>query len=283
MGAQFPTPLSTTIAEDELALVNAHLSLLTPQEILRWALDHLPNLYQTTAFGLTGLVGIDMLSKLTASPPQLIFLDTLYHFQETLDLVEEVKQRYGTEVAVFKPEMVETTAEFEARYGEKLWETADEVYDYLVKVEPAQRAYQQLNVKSIITGRRSSQGAARSSLQPLELDPTGVFKLNPFFSWTFSQVKEYIDQNAVPRNALLDQGYKSVGDWHSTQKSGDGEAGERAGRWKGTGKTECGLHKDYFKMKLAAKKKYREDELRLRDEARSKFESGAIITIENVA
>lgn len=110
-------------------------------------------------------------------------------------------------------------------------------------------------MKSIITGRRSSQGAARAALQPLEIDATGLYKLNPFVSWTFGQVKAYVDEHNVPRNALLDQGYKSVGDWHSTQKSGEGDAGERAGRWQGKNKTECGLHKDYFKMKLAAKKK----------------------------
>ena len=63
-------------------------------------------------------------------------------------------------------------------------------------------------------------------------------------------------ENSVPRNKLLDQGYRSVGDWHSTVKSGEGDAGERAGRWAGkTEKTECGLHVDYFKMKAAIKKK----------------------------
>lgn len=64
---------------------------------------------------------------------------------------------------------------------------------------------------------------------------------------------EYIDANNVPRNALLSQGYKSVGDWHSTAKSGEGDEGERAGRWQGKDKTECGLHEDYFKMKAQAK------------------------------
>lgn len=66
----------------------------------------------------------------------------------------------------------------------------------------------------------------------------------------------YIKENNVPRNKLLDQGYRSVGDWHSTVKSGEGDVGERAGRWAGrTEKTECGLHVDYFKMKAAIKKK----------------------------
>jgi phosphoadenosine phosphosulfate reductase len=301
--------IEESLTEDQLALINGHLSLLTPSEILQWGVEHLPGLYQTTAFGLTGLAGLDMLSKFTNSTPPLIFFDTLYHFPETLQLVEDVKTRYGIDVAVYKPDGCETAQEFEAKYGEKPWETSEEVYDYLVKVifrfislsvamrltffcaiyqvEPAQRAYKELGVRSIITGRRASQGAARSTLQPLEVDSTGLYKLNPFVSWSFDQVKAYIDEHNVPRNALLDQGYRSIGDWHSTEKSGDGDAGERAGRWKGKGKTECGLHKDYFKMKLAAKKKVRlvcgvedpkadnwlqlrEDELQQRDEARSK-------------
>lgn len=106
-------------------------------------------------------------------------------------------------------------------------------------------------MKSVITGRRASQGGARASLQPLEVDSTGLFKLNPLFSWSLSQVEQYVRENNVPRNALLDQGYKSVGDWHSTQKSEEGDAGERAGRWAGRAdKTECGLHEDYFAMRI---------------------------------
>lgn len=108
----------------------------------------------------------------------------------------------------------------------------------------------------MITGRRASQGGARSSLQPLEIDSTGLFKLNPLFSWKFSDVNDYIQANNVPRNVLLEQGYKSVGDWHSTQKSGQGDTGERAGRWAGNAeKTECGLHEDYFKMRIEVLKK----------------------------
>jgi phosphoadenosine phosphosulfate reductase len=123
----------------------------------------------------------------------------------------------------------------------------------IVQVEPARRAYTELDVKAVITGRRASQGGARTSLQPLEVDETGLLKLNPFFAWTFDLVDWYIKSNKVPHNKLLEQGYRSVGDWHSTAKSGEGEVGERAGRWAGREKTECGLHEDYFKTKLAAK------------------------------
>lgn len=242
----------STFSPQQLDTINARLQNLTPQEILQWALDNLPSLYQTTAFGLTGLAATDMLAKLTPSPPPLIFIDTLYHFQETLDLKDEVEKRYGHPVHVYRAQGVSTAKEFEQQYGERLWETNDLFYDFLVKVEPALRAYRELGVKSIITGRRASQGGDRSTLKPLEIDSTGLIKLNPFFAWNFSAVNEYIDANNVPRNALLDQGYRSVGDWHSTAKSGEDDTGERAGRWQGKRKTECGLHTNLHQQKFQA-------------------------------
>lgn len=125
-------------------------------------------------------------------------------------------------------------------------------------MEPARRAYEELGVKAVITGRRASQGADRANLQPIEVDSTGLVKLNPLFAWTFPFVQWYVDENKVPRNKLLDQGYRSIGDWHSTAKSADGDQGERAGRWAGKAdKTECGLHVDYFKMKAIAEQKVR--------------------------
>ena len=107
-------------------------------------------------------------------------------------------------------------------------------------------------MKSVITGRRASQGGARNSLQPLEVDNTGLLKLNPLCSWSFKDVENYINEHHVPRNKLLSQGYRSIGDWHSTIKVGEGQD-ERAGRWAGRLKTECGLHEDHFKMKCKAK------------------------------
>lgn len=124
-----------------------------------------------------------------------------------------------------------------------------------MQVEPARRAYAELGVKAVITGRRASQGAARAGLKPLEVDETGLVKLNPLFEWTFPFVEWYIQQNNVPTNKLLSQGYRSIGDWHSTVKSGEGDGGERGGRWaENKERTECGLHTDYFAMKAAVEK-----------------------------
>lgn len=186
-----------------------------------------------------------MLSKIKMQRSQqvdLIFLDTLYHFQETLDLVEKVRERYPFKnINIFKPADVYTTADFEQKYGQKLWETDDNQYDFIAKVEPAQRAYRDLGVSAVLTGRRRSQGAKRGDLDIIEIDEAGLIKINPLANWTFSQVQEYIKANEVPYNALLDRGYKSVGDWHSTQPIAEGED-ERSGRWKGQAKTECGIH-----------------------------------------
>jgi hypothetical protein len=127
-------PLELPLSQGDLDAINAHLKLLTPEEILRWAVERIPGLYQTTAFGLTGLVAIDMLSKITKSPPTPIFLDTLYHFSETYELVDVVKARYDIPVIVYKPEGCATREAFELKYGERFWERDEAGYDYAVKV-----------------------------------------------------------------------------------------------------------------------------------------------------
>ncbi|KAI9819165.1 MAG: hypothetical protein M1827_007321 [Pycnora praestabilis] len=232
-----------------LKFLNRQLQNLEPQvngaEILRWSTLTLPNLYQTTAFGLTGLATIDMLSKLNIPRPQLvdlIYLDTLHAFPETLALIDRIRKRYPhINLHIYKPERLNTAEEFAQKHGERLWETNDKLYDWVAKVEPAQRAYAELQVMAVLTGRRRSQGGKRGDLDIIEVDEAGLVKINPLANWSFLQVQEYAKKNDIPYNELLDRGYKSVGDWHSTQPTKEGED-ERAGRWKGQQKTECGIH-----------------------------------------
>jgi phosphoadenosine phosphosulfate reductase len=216
-----------------------------------------------------GLVALDLIHKISMDREEphlvpLVFLDTLYHFDETLDLAQRCVDNYQVPLKVYKPMHVESSQEFENEYGLKLWETDDDAYDYLVKVEPARRAYEELNVKSIITGRRRSQKGDRGDIPVLEVDSTGLIKLNPLAFWDFNQVWTYIRANEVPYNALTDQGYRSIGDWHSTRQPSVG-AEERGGRWSGKEKSECGLHKDYFQMRAAfmASKKKQEQQKKL--------------------
>lgn len=98
-----------------------------------------PQFSFATAFGLTGLAGTDMLSKLTLSPPDLIFIDTLHHFQETLDLKDEVQQKYGVKVHVYGPEGVTNSREFASKYGRQLWDSNESLYDYVAKVSVLSR------------------------------------------------------------------------------------------------------------------------------------------------
>jgi len=233
-------------SKQHLKFINSQLQRLEPQDILRWCIITLPELFQETAFGLSGLATIDMLSKLSVGPISpsinLIFMDTLHHFDETLALVEKIETKYpSTLVHVFKPEGCDNADDFAAKYGDNLWEKNEELYDWKAKVEPSERAYAELNVKAVLTGRRKTQGGKRGNLDIVEVDDAGLIKVNPLANWTFDQVADYIRENDVPYNELLDRGYKSIGDWHSTQPVAAGED-ERAGRWKGRAKTECGIH-----------------------------------------
>ncbi|KAF9930216.1 hypothetical protein FBU30_000760 [Linnemannia zychae] len=280
---------STTFTPAHLKFINSKLEKLSPEKIIEWAMISLPGLIQTTAFGPTGLVILDMINRIhidqqsaanvhptpassSASedensddessrhfkksgyntqrhPVPLIFIDTLYHFQETLDLAQRVQDHYNIPLKVYKPLDCETTADFEAQHGQRLWETDELSYDYLVKVEPGRRAYQELGAQAVISGRRRSQKGDRAHLDILELEAgTGLLKLNPLATWSFQQVWTYLRAYQVPFNALLDQGYRSIGDWHSTKPASNPDD-ERSGRWEGKQKTECGLHVDYFKMR----------------------------------
>lgn len=234
MGA---VPIATI---DEL---NKRLALLSPRDILMWALITFPKMHQTTSFGISGCVIIDMLKKLGAKVP-IIFIDTLHHFPETIELA---KQHH--DVHVYRPLGANNAAEFARKYGDQLWKTSQDAYDTLTKVEPAQRAYSELGVEVAITGRRRSQQGERGDLQIIEQSTIGPLKLNPLAFWTYDQVWDYTLSENVAYNPLIDLGYKSIGDVHSTTPVGDGD-GERSGRWKDSSKTECGLHRKLRNLKI---------------------------------
>ncbi|KAJ1830971.1 3'-phosphoadenylsulfate reductase, partial [Coemansia sp. RSA 2703] len=148
--------------ESQLKHINDKLNDMTPQQILDWVTVTFSGLYQETAFGPSGNVITDMLSAQGNTVP-VIFVDTLHHFDETLELAKRSQQKYNFELHVFKPEGCDTREQFAAKHGDELWKTDDVVYDYSVKVEPARRAYETLNAQAVITGRRKSQKGDRAS------------------------------------------------------------------------------------------------------------------------
>jgi phosphoadenosine phosphosulfate reductase len=122
----------------EIQRANEELANAEPQQVLAWAMKAFPTgLYQTTAFGLTGLAALDMIHKLSPEGTHavpLIFINTLYHFPETLDLAAQASQKYGAQMHVYMPPAAQSSSQFESVYGERLWEEDEESYDYLVKV-----------------------------------------------------------------------------------------------------------------------------------------------------
>lgn len=168
---EVPAPTASTstlrpvLPQHVIDQANADLAEADPQTILEWAIHNVPALWQTTAFGLTGLAATDMISKISqrlapaGTPPKhlvpMIFIDTLYHFPETLALADQVSRKYGVALNVFTPPKVATTAEFEAEYGQELWKSDEETYDYLVKVSTLLPVL--ISLLTIIVGRTSQQ------------------------------------------------------------------------------------------------------------------------------
>eukprot|EP00002_Diphylleia_rotans_P031408 TRINITY_DN6521_c0_g1_i1.p1 TRINITY_DN6521_c0_g1~~TRINITY_DN6521_c0_g1_i1.p1 ORF type:complete len:233 (+),score=25.60 TRINITY_DN6521_c0_g1_i1:185-883(+) len=184
-----------------------------------------------------------MLHKLGITLP-VIFIDTLHLFPESVRHALEASRYFDIEnyLHIYKPLYASSADDFAKRYGRMLWKSNPDMYDFYAKVEPQRRALYELNAVAWITGRRRDQGGERLTMEILEYDSQGLLTINPLAYWGYHDVWSYIRNFDVPYNPLHDQGYKSIGDIHSTTAVAETES-ERAGRWKGQGKTECGIHK----------------------------------------
>ncbi len=235
------TPKQQTVDIDHL---NQQFDSAHPKSVLTWCLENISEgLIQSTAFGASGMVILDLLYQdLNPNPPiPVLFLDTLHHFPETLQLAKDAQSHYGLDLQVFYPQGVNSRAEFAQKYGDQLWETDLEQFHQLTKVEPLQRGLEQLQVATWVTGRRRDQSRARSKLPIFECDRDGRLKVNPLANWIYKEVWNYLVSHQVLYNPLYDQGYASIGDEPLTTMTKAGEE-ERAGRWRGMTRTECGMH-----------------------------------------
>ncbi len=226
---------------DEL---NQRFETAHPRDILAWSVENIPTgLVQTSAFNVDDIVITDILYRelKPATPVPVIFLDTLYHFPQTLELVGKVKEIYNMDLRVYKNPEVDTREAFAARYGEALWDKDILQFHHLTKIEPLQRGLAELNTVAWITGRRRDQAVTRADMPIFELDNQQRLKINPVATWTRKETWAYVAEHGVIYNPLHDQGYPSIGDEPITTPVAEGED-ERAGRWRGSGKTECGIH-----------------------------------------
>ncbi|MEO0350179.1 MAG: phosphoadenosine phosphosulfate reductase [Cyanobacteria bacterium P01_A01_bin.15] len=223
----------------QLALgeLNRRFESASPQEILAWAVATVPNLVQLTSFSMVAITHMLYHELQTQTP--VVFLDTLHLFPETVQTAHKAQAIYNLDLHTYRA--APSRAEFVARHGDKLWEKDVARFHHWTKVEPLNRALEELSVQAWITGRRRDQSSTRQHMPILERDQNGRLKINPLANWTHKDLWRYTFANSVLYNPLHDQGYTSIGDQPLTTKVQVGED-ERAGRWRGSIKTECGIH-----------------------------------------
>lgn len=228
----------------DLEELNQQFACCHPRNVLAWCIENFPTgLVQSSAFNVNGMVIMHILAReLRVAPPvPVLFLDTLHHFPETLALVRKATEVYGLDLKVYKAADVDSQEAFAKRYGEALWDTDIDKFYQLTKIEPLERGLKELGAVAWITGRRRDQSRNRANTPIFELDRFGRLKINPLANWSYKEVWTYVVEHGVIYNPLHDQGYASIGDEPTTTPVREGED-ERAGRWRGTGKTECGIH-----------------------------------------
>ncbi len=224
--------------EAQIAAACQVLDGQSPETILKWAVAQFhPRLTMGTAFGPEGNCIIHMLADI--EPGVRIFnLETGYQFPETLELRERIKARYGIEVEYIRPET--TVAEYEAEYGGPLYVIRPDQCCFDRKILPLRKAA--VGYDAWISAIRKDQTGDRAQASVVQWDAKfDLVKINPLLNWTKKDVWNFIAKHDVPYNPLHDRGYPSIGCWPCTAPVGAGED-ERAGRWRGTGKKECGLH-----------------------------------------
>ncbi|HLI49256.1 MAG TPA: phosphoadenylyl-sulfate reductase [Chthonomonas sp.] len=213
----------------------------SPQEILAWAVKiYGERLAMATAFGAEGCVLLDMLAQFgpLAKLPFIFNLETGYQFPETLALRERIQERYGLTVHFVRPE--ETVEQMEARFGGPIYHTNPDECCRLRKIVPLRKVLKDFD--AWVSAIRRDQTPDRAQAGIVEWDSKfGLVKISPLANWTREDVWAYIRTHNVPYNPLHDRGYPSIGCWPCTRPVREGED-ERAGRWAGLQKTECGLH-----------------------------------------
>jgi phosphoadenosine phosphosulfate reductase len=218
---------SDGFSDEELAELNAKFETMGASEIIGWAVDTFgPHLTMTAS--MTDAVLIDLAHRVDPAI-EVVFIDTGYHFPETLQTVEEVRRRYGLNLKIMTV----------ARQDEALWQADPENCCSAVKVGQLDRAL--AGKQAWMSGLRRDEAGTRAEAPIITRDLRGLVKINPIANWSDLDVAGYIEDHDVPVNPLTKQGYPSIGCMPCTSPVEPGED-SRAGRWRDSDKTECGLH-----------------------------------------
>lgn len=216
-----------------------NLESLSAVDRVRWAHESYGDqLVLTTSFGVQSAV---MLHLVTSQVPEIpvVFIDTGYLFPETYRFAEELTERLNLNLKIYRSQ--KSAAHQEAVHG-KLWEQGLDGldrYNKINKVEPMNRAVIELGAVAWLSGLRRNQSSTREN-RPIAEKQNKTWKIYPILDWTDRDIYQYLTENNLPYHPLWDEGYVSVGDWHSTSKLGEGMHAEET-RFGGL-KRECGLH-----------------------------------------
>jgi phosphoadenosine phosphosulfate reductase len=236
-------PAELTFSPSDVAVLAAEFESAPATEILRWAFEQFGDSAAIgTSFQGAGLVTIHH-AVLAGLPLPVFTIDTGLLFAETLELKSRLESYFGIAIEALVPER---TPEQQAQdIAPELWLKNPDLCCTMRKVEPLQKKLNQLN--AWIAGLRREQSAGRGNIQVLELyefdrlREKNILKVNPLARWTRDQVWEYIRRHGIPYNPLMDRGFRSIGCYPCTRIVISGQD-DRAGRWTGFEKSECGIH-----------------------------------------
>lgn len=232
---------------EEIKRLNDELADLSAvdrvRHTIRYAKSQNMKVVQTTSFGIQSAMMVKVLALAggIADVP-IIFIDTGYLPAETYRFADEMKEQYGLNLHVYQSEI--SPARMEATFG-KLWEDeteeAHQKYNTMRKVIPMEKALEDLGASIILTGLRSSQTAHRQNLSYVNLDGDR-WKVCPLLDWDEVTVLDFFRAEELPHHPLYQQGYRTVGDWHSSQPF-DPKLHKNVRDSRFHGRTqECGLH-----------------------------------------
>lgn len=229
----------TTEAMDPLQTANQQLIGLSAEERVLWALERLPGRHVlSSSFGIQAAVMLHLVTQIEPRIP-VVFIDTGYLFPETYRFVDELSERLGLNLHVYRSPL--SPVWFETRYG-RLWEqglAGIEEYNRITKVEPMRHALRELAVGTWFAGLRREQSGSRSGLG-MVAKKGDQYKVHPLIDWTNRDVYRYLRRHHLPYHPLWEEGYVSVGDTHTSRPLEVGMLAEET-RFFGL-KRECGLH-----------------------------------------
>ena len=221
---------------------------LSATDILKWSIENFgTKIALASSFGAEDVVIIDIMVKIDKNKTKIVTLDTGRLNQETYDVMDEIRKKYGISIESYFPNS-EQVEEMVHKKGFNLMYESIENRKFcceIRKVNPLNRALASLD--GWITGLRREQAVTRLNIKKIEIDPThnDILKINPIADWSEEMVWEYIKENQVPYNKLHDMGFPSIGCEPCTRAISKGE-NRRSGRWwwEESSEKECGLHID---------------------------------------